>query len=116
MSRLTEWILEKLNPAQPDIVDDFGETTSPSSKLSTNQDAYNRLEIVNRGVNLIVDSGAGVKMDIGDSKNYHESATKIRAKKLDTLLNYRPNPYYNADVLKRMVLIDLLLEGDAFIY
>ena len=110
------WIREKLNPAQENIVDDFGTDVSPSVKLATNQDAYNKLEVVNRGVNLIVDSGAGIKMDIGESKNYHESPARLRVKKLDTLLNFRPNPFYNADTLKRLLLMDLILEGDAFMY
>ena len=109
-------IAEKLNPAQDEIVDDYGEIHSPSSKHYTNQQAYEKIEVVNRGVNLIADSAAGMKLDVGDILEFSGSPTRIRKKKINTLLNFQPNPYYNADNLKRNVFMDLLLEGDAFIY
>jgi len=62
---VTNWI-NKLNPAQEDIVADFGETQPVSNLLYNNQTAYNKIEVVNRGVNLIVDSAAGIKVDIGE--------------------------------------------------
>ena len=107
---------EKFNPAQEEIVEDYGDIHSPSSHYTTNQDAYEKIEIVNRGVNLITDSAAEVKFDVGDILEYSNSPTRIRKKKIDSLLNFRPNPYYNADVFKRNIIMDLLLEGDAFIY
>lgn len=106
----------KLNPAQEDIVEDFGEDHSPSPTLYTNQQAYEKLEVVNRGTNLITDSVAGMKLDVGDILEYSNSPTRIRKKKLMSLLNFRPNPYYNSDTFKRLLCIDLILEGDAFIY
>ena len=114
-----KWIdnlVEKLNPAQEDIVNDYGETQSVSSNLYTNQQAYKTIEVVNRGVNLITDSAADIRLDIGTIMDWFESPTRIRKKKLDQLLNFRPNPYINADVFKRNIFMDLLLEGDAFIY
>lgn len=107
---------EKLNPAQEDIVEDYGETYSPSPKHYTNQQAYEKIEVVNRGVNLIVDSASGMKLDVGDILEFSGSPTRIRKKKINTLLNFQPNPYYNADNFKRYIFMDLLLEGDAFIY
>jgi len=107
---------EKLNPAQEEIVQDYGETHSPAAKYYTNQDAYEKLEVVNRGVNLLVDSTAGMKLDVGEILEYSNTPNRIRKKKIDSLLNFRPNPYYNADVFKRNIFIDLILEGDAFIY
>jgi len=112
---VTNWI-NKLNPAQEDIVADFGETQPVSNLLYNNQTAYNKIEVVNRGVNLIVDSAAGIKVDIGEIMDFLSSPTRIRKKKLEQLLNFRPNPYYNADVFWRNIYIDLILEGDAFIY
>jgi len=109
-------MFEKLNPAQEAIIGDEGNTDSPSSNILTNQKAYNQIDIVNRGVNLIVDSAAEVRMDIGDSMDYFDSPTRIRQKKLAELLNFRPNAYQNADVFKRNIFMDLLIEGDAFIY
>lgn len=116
MNRFFTELVNKFNPAQTDIVDDYGETQQTSTNLYTNQLAYNTIEVVNRGVNLITDSAAEVRLDIGDIMDWFESPTRIRKKKLDQLLNFRPNPYYNADVFKRNIIIDLLLEGDAFIY
>jgi len=116
MSKLWDTLKQKLNPAQPEIVNDFGETDEPSSNLLNNQRAYNELEVVNRGVNLIVDSAAGIALDIGEMLDFFGSPTRIRNKKLHTLLNYKPNPFYNADLFKRNIIMDLILEGDAFIY
>lgn len=109
-------LFEKLNPAQDEIVEDFGETHSPSPKLYTNQEAYKKLEVVNRGSNLIVDSAAGMKLDVGEILEYSNSPTRIRKKKINSLLNFRPNPFQNADTFKRLIFTDLILEGDAFIY
>lgn len=116
MKRWIVNLVNKLNPAQPDIVDDFGDLHQPSVNLYNNQTAYNTVEIVNRGTNLIVDSCAEIQMDVGDILDFSTSPNRVRKKKLVQLLNFRPNPYYSADVLKRNVFIDLLLEGDAFIY
>lgn len=115
LPRLPEF-LTKLNPAQEDIVEDYGESYSPSVHHYTNQQAYEKLEVVNRGTNLIVDAAAGMKLDVGDILDFSNSPTRIRKKKIDSLLNFRPNPYYNADTFKRNIFIDLVLEGDAFIY
>lgn len=111
-----DWLREKLNPAQANIVEDFGTNILPSSNLATNKDAYSKLEVVNRGVNLITDSASEIKMDIGNILDFFSSPSRIRKKKLDILLNFRPNPYYNADIFKRNIVLDLVLEGDAFIY
>lgn len=115
MKRFFTELINKLNPAQTEIVDEYGKENSPSPNLYNNRKAYNTIEIVNRGINLIVDSCADVKLDVGDMLDY-SVPDRIRKKKLDQLLNFRPNPFYNADLLKRNIIIDLLLEGDAFIY
>lgn len=116
MNKFFTNLINKLNPAQEEIVADFGTTQDVSAKLYTNQQAYNKIEVVNRGTNLIVDSAADIRLDIGDILDYFSSPTRIRKKKLDQLLNFRPCPYYNADVFKRNIILDLILEGDAFIY
>lgn len=113
-------LVNKLNPAQEDIVDDMGDSHDPSTNLYNNQKAYNTVEVVNRGVNLIVDSSSDIRYDIGEMLDFFVSPSdppmRMRAKRLNQLLNFRPNPFYNADVFKRNIFIDLLLEGDAFIY
>ena len=114
--KFIQGLVEKLNPAQEDIVDDFGDTHQPSSNLYTNQIAYNTIEIVNRGVNLVVDGSADIPLDIGEMLGFYHSPTRVRNKRLEELLNFKPNPFYNANVFKRNIFIDLVLEGDAFIY
>ena len=114
--KLWDNIIEKLNPAQEEIVDDFGEQHQPSSNLYTNQVAYNTIEVVNRGCNLLVDNSADIKLDIGDVLGFFNSPNRVRKARLHELLNFKPNPFYNADVFKRNIYIDLILEGDAFIY
>lgn len=109
-------LVNKLNPAQPDIVNDFGENVTVSTTLYSNQKAYNTIEVVNRGVNLIVDSASSIEIDVGDSLEVSVPEIKIRKKRLNQLLNFSPNPFYGADVFKRNIFMDLLLEGDAFIY
>ena len=120
MFKFIDKIVNKFNPVQQEIVDDFGDIHDPAPNLYNNQKAYNTIEVVNRGVNLIVDSSADIKYDIGEQLDFFNSptdpATRVRKKKLNQLLNFRPNPYYNADVFKRNIFIDLILEGDAFIY
>jgi HK97 family phage portal protein len=113
-------IVNKLNRAQPEIVDDYGDSHDVSTNLYNNQKAYKTVEVINRGVNLIVDNSADIKYDIGEMLDFFVSPSdpplRIRKKRLEQLLNFRPNPFYNADVFKRNIFIDLILEGDAFIY
>lgn len=116
MNRFLTEIVNKLNPAQSEIVSEYGKEHAPSPNLCNNKKAYNTIEIVNRGTNLIVDSAADINLDVGDMLDWSNSPERIRKKKLTQLLNFRPNPYYNADVLKRNIIIDLVLEGDAFLY
>lgn len=114
--RIKNYVVEKLNPAQSSIVDDYGSNISPATTLYTNQQAYNTIEVVNRGVNLIVDSASAIDVDVGDNLEISIPDIKLRKKRLNQLLNFSPNPYYGADVFKRNIFIDLLLEGDAFIH
>ena len=113
---LWESFKEKYNPAQPEISDDYGDLISPAKDHYNNQKAYNTVGTVSRGVNLIVDAAADIKVDVGEIQDWFTSETRIRKKKLTQLLTFRPNPYHNADIFFRNVYMDLILEGDAFIY
>lgn len=113
---IISWWKEKNNPAQSEIVDDFGQDITPAREHYNNQKAYNTVGIVSRGVDLIVDSAAGIKVDVGDIQDWFTSETRIRKKRLQQLLTFRPNPYHSADILFRNIYTDLILEGDAFIY
>jgi len=106
----------KLNPAQEEIRQEVGESAYSTAPKLSHQQAYTSLEVVNRGVNIIVDSAAAIKVDIGDTLGAGKGFAKLRKKALINLLNFSPNPYQTADVFKRNMYMDLILEGNAFLY
>lgn len=110
----TNSIINKLNPAQPLISEREPESDS-LGRVWTYKNAYNRVEVVNRGTNLIVDLSSGIYFDIGD-KLHGIGIEALRLKKLTNLLNYQPNPFYNINLFRRNIYLDLILEGNAFIY
>ena len=110
---------EKLNPAQPTISDEQGSEAQTSSRhANAHQRSYNCLEVVNRGVNLIADCVSEFKIDVKDrvAENFKPINPGMRQKKLITLLNFKTNQYISAEEFKRSITVDLLLEGNAFIY
>ena len=54
---------EKLNPAQYIISRDEGLEVSSREVVTNYRDAYEKLEVVNRGVNMIVDDVAEIPFD-----------------------------------------------------
>lgn len=107
-------IREKLNPAQVRIAQDSGTRVSSDAPL-TFQQAFERVEVVNRGTNMIVNACAGLDYDVKD-KIYDGVITGTRQKSLNTLLNYRPNPYQSAQEFRKNIFTDFVLEGNAFAY
>jgi HK97 family phage portal protein len=109
-------IRDKLNPSQPDISINLEgseiSTTKPFKKFG---DAYRDVEVVNRGVNMLVDSAVGLEFDIGDKLAFTGPAN-IRRNKLALLLNKQPNLFQDASAFKRNLYTDFLVEGNAFIY
>lgn len=110
------WTINKLNPAQP-LLSNEGKLESHSSLGSTYsyQQCYEQLEVVNRAINMIVDDVAAVKTKIGEPLNI-ESRPNIRKKSLEKLLNKEPNPFQDIDSFKRGLIMDLMLDGNFFIY
>lgn len=113
---MLQGIFQKDNPAQGDIVDSQGSSHTSSNIYRTNVGAYKGIEVVNRGTNMIADGGGSIKLDISDKIPGSVSNAPLRPKKLNTLLNFRPNPYMSAAELKRVALVDLVLNGNAFFY
>ena len=111
-------ILNKLNPGQVSIA----ETQSDAPVKSTNLNiytSYKSIEIVNRGVNYIVDSAAEFDLDVKDTlKGIKPKSGErhIRPAKLLRLLNHEPNPYVDIDSFRRNIYMDMLIEGNAYIY
>ena len=110
----------KDNPAQEEIATDQLDKTQYTSRYSQKHiNSYNNIETVNRGVNLIADGVAEFKIDVKDKINDLQpraGATYVRSDKLNRLLNYKANPYTSAQEFKRQIAVEILLEGNAFIY
>ena len=108
---------EKLNPAQYVISRDQGMTVDSTENIHNYKQAYEQLEIVNRSVNMIVDDVAEIPYSIGEKKNSTLNVIKnIRKVRVESLLNYEPNPFQDISTFKRNLIIDLLIDGNIFIY
>lgn len=112
-NNMGSWVREKLNPAQETISREEGNsigTDSPSSFLL----AFQKLETVNRGTNMIVSACASLDFDIKDKIS--DANSGMRQKTLANLLNFRPNPYQSAQDFRINIFTDFVLEGNIFIY
>lgn len=108
------WIVEKFNPAQAAISREEGLTITTDSSITYLQ-AFNKLETVNRGTNMIVSACSSLDFDIKESKA-DAIAPGMRQKSLGKLLNYTPNPYQSAVDFRTNIFTDFILEGNIFIY
>jgi HK97 family phage portal protein len=105
---------EKLNPAQQLISREQGVFIGSDSVISYNQ-AFEKLETVNRGVNMIVSGCASLDYDVKDKK-MDGRVSGVRQKTIATLLNFAPNPYQSAQEFRNNIFTDFILEGNIFIY
>jgi HK97 family phage portal protein len=108
---------EKENPAQYVISRDQGITIDSRENTISYRNAYEQLEVVNRAVNMIVDDSAEVPFDVGEKITGITPIKKeIRRSRVDLLLNKEPNPYQDISTFKRNLIIDLLIDGNIFVY
>jgi len=113
------WKQEKLNPAQEEIVVSLeGSGPIGSREIIRNYTAYYEyLEVVNRGVNMIVDDTAEIPLRVGEPIQGLNSVVKgVRRSRVDLLLNKEPNPFQDISTFKRNLIIDYILDGNIFIY
>ena len=104
---------EKLNPAQFHM----GGTTAASHEPSFSYEkAYEDLEIVNRGVNMIVDDVAEIHTLVSRENSFRGVIPGIKASKVEVLLNKSPNPYQDINSFKRNLISDFLIDGNIFMY
>ena len=107
----------KENPAQYVISRDQGTTVQSQEVIHSYRNAYEQLEIVNRAVNMIVDDAAEIPFDVGEKIQGANPVVKnIRRSRVDLLLNTEPNPFQDVSTFKRNLLIDLLIDGNIFVY
>jgi HK97 family phage portal protein len=102
----------KLNPVQQYLQ----ETTSSREDHGSYERYYEELEIVNRGVNMIVDDVAEIPVRVGGPTKAKSVAKNIRRAKVDLLLNLEPNLYQDVSTFKRQCITDYLLDGNIFMY
>lgn len=107
-----KWFIKE-NPAQQEIARDSGD--SPSTALPAYPKAFDKLEVVSRGANLIISAAAGLDYDV-KQKVVDGVYPGIRQKTLNTLLNFRPNPYQSTQEFRTHLFTDYILEGNFFIY
>lgn len=105
---------QKANPAQELIAREAGSVVS-SDQLITWPQAFEKLESVNRGTNMIVSACASLDYDIKD-KAVEGVASNMRQKQIDKLLNFRPNPYQSVQTFRTNIFTDFILEGNIFMY
>ena len=105
---------EKLNPAQQY----YDHATTPSREFTFKYEkAYEDIEIVNRGVNLIVDDTSEIKTTVGAQIPGLQSVVKgVKRSRVNLLLNKEPNPFQDISTFKRNLVTDFLLDGNIFIY
>lgn len=120
------WYNFKLNPAQPSIARDEGEIKEATYYPIYFQHAYDRVEVVRRGVDLLVDSAAEINISITDKLSIIPKTTigdgpdkrpgLVRLKRLNLLLNFQANEDEDINTFRRQIYMDLVLDGNAFVY
>jgi len=112
---MLQWLRTKLNPAQSVISRDSGEVYSTARRYASHVSAYNEIPVVRRGVDLIVNGASSLGFDV-TSKLNGVGVVSIRKAKLETLIQFSPNPYQDIERFKRLIYLDLILEGNAYIH
>lgn len=109
------FVAEKLNPIQPYLREPI---EAPSRENVTSyQQCYERIEVVNRAVNMIVDDASQIKYVVGDDPTGITPFAKgVRKVQLNRLLNKEPNPFQDINSFKRALLLDFVIDGNIFIY
>jgi len=107
------WVSEKLNPAQPYYTE---KTVGSNEPTFTYQQAYETLEVVNRGTNIIVDDVSEIDFMVGDSLGIDPKQKGVRKVQVDRVLNKQPNPYQDLSSFRRNCIIDYIIDGNIFIF
>ena len=108
-----EDVEEKLNTSQHLLGGTSESTREPTTSYERQ---YEELEIVNRAVNMIVDDAAEIPAIVSGSVKLNGVIKGIKRAKVDTLLNYEPNPFQDINTFKRNLITDYILDGNIFIY
>jgi|DEB0MinimDraft_10_1074344.scaffolds.fasta_scaffold02796_7 HK97 family phage portal protein len=99
---------EKLNPIQP-----YLQSQEPLIQPDSNVDfraAYDQVEIIHRCIEMIINSAVGIPFAVETGPGGGP------VKKVNKLLNERPNPFEDKIRFLRRGLFDFLIDGNAFFY
>ena len=108
---------EKLNPSQYVIARNEGFNIESRENVLSYRNAYEQLEVVHRAVNMIVDACSDIPFLVQDQIPGSSPVYKnIRRTRVDLLLNKEPNPFQDISTFRRNLLIDLLIDGNIFVY
>lgn len=110
---LFNWF-SKENPAQEQISRDEGSDIYSDASITYAQ-AFDKLESVNRGVNLVVNACTSLDYDVKE-KPINGVVNNVKQKALHQLLNFRINPYQSVQDFRANIFTDFILEGNVFIY
>lgn len=97
---------QKLNPAQASIASSRGES-SPDNIIDF-QTAFDEIEVVHRAVEMIINALVEVPFLIDHTNSRGPD------KKLETLLNVKPNPFEDRTRFFRRAFLDYYLDGNVF--
>jgi HK97 family phage portal protein len=103
--RWRQWLSEKLNPAQPSIAS-LEPYAAPETIVDFEQ-AYREIEIVHRSIEMAINAMTEVPLIV-------EGGTP--SKKVNKILNLRPNPFEDRARLFRRAFLDFHLDGNTFFY
>jgi HK97 family phage portal protein len=113
--KLGNWLVEKLNPGQRWISYMESESSSAEPERSYIY-YYENLEIVNRAVNMIIDDASEINFKVGADKIGIPKVSGVKRKTVESLLNIQPNPFQDLNSFRRNMYMDLLLDGNVFLY
>ena len=103
---------------QVHIQEDEGKIRAPENKFFFEK-SYDYVEVVRRGVDLIVDSCSEIDVSITESlpiPPVHEGTGRVRQKTLLGKLNFRPNENDDISAYRRELFMDFILTGNIFQY
>jgi len=100
-----QWLSEKLNPAQASIAS-LEAYASPDTIVEYEQ-AYRDIEVVHRAIEMVINACVEIPLIVEGNGP---------AKKVNKLLNIKPNPFEDRNRLFRRAILDFYLDGNVFFY
>jgi HK97 family phage portal protein len=103
---------------QPDVQRIEGTIRSSSKNKFFFEQSYDHIEVVRRGVDMIVDSAIEIDINITErlpTEPVHDGGLR-RQKTLLTILNFRPNANEDINSFRRELIMDFVLTGNCYQY